>query len=170
MDANTYQHAVERTAKREPRRITESEARLLNFALGMAGEAGEAADLIKKHVFHEHALDHDLLVKEIGDVVWYCAAMASELGVSFSSVLEANVEKLQMRYPEGFDVARSRERPEEMNWPEEWVHPPTQDEFFLFYPSEIFGPVVGTVEFRKVTRPMGSPEGRRLMSIFCGMK
>lgn len=47
-------------------------SRLLNLgAMGLAGEAGEVADLLKKVLFHDRELDRDKLIQELGDVRWY---------------------------------------------------------------------------------------------------
>lgn len=83
---------------------------LLNGALGITGEAGEVADMIKKHVFHGHGLDTDALVKEIGDVCWYVALLCTAIGVDMASVMEKNIEKLKTRYPEGFSSEASINR------------------------------------------------------------
>lgn len=85
---------------------------LLCGALGITGEAGEVADMIKKHVFHGHDLDTDALVKEIGDVCWYVALLCTSVGVDFASVMEQNIEKLRKRYPDGFSEAASINRTE----------------------------------------------------------
>lgn len=79
-------------------------------ALGIAGEAGEVADLIKKHVGHGHELDRAKLTKELGDVLWYVAALAHDIGVDLSTVARENVEKLKTRYPDGFSQERSINR------------------------------------------------------------
>lgn len=79
-------------------------------ALGLTGEAGEYADLVKKHLFHEHALDVVKAKKELGDVLWYVAVAASQLGLTLDQVAEANVVKLRLRYPRGFDPALSQQR------------------------------------------------------------
>ena len=79
-------------------------------ALGIAGEAGEVADIIKKHVGHGHELDRTKLTKELGDVLWYVAALAHDIGVDLSTVARENVEKLKTRYPDGFSQERSRNR------------------------------------------------------------
>ena len=79
-------------------------------ALGLAGEAGEVADEIKKIVGHGHALDKDKLAKEIGDVCWYIAALCNDLGINLSDVAQANIDKLWKRYPGGFSQDASRNR------------------------------------------------------------
>lgn len=78
-------------------------------ALGAAGEAGELADLVKKSVFHRKPLDRERFQKEIGDVLWYCAALCTGAGLSLADVMELNVNKLRARYPEGWDASRSHD-------------------------------------------------------------
>lgn len=80
------------------------------LALGLAGEAGEVADLLKKHLGHGHPLDKEKLVKELGDVLWYVAGLANNLGVALSEVAGRNIEKLKARYPDGFSTERSVNR------------------------------------------------------------
>lgn len=80
------------------------------FALGIAGEAGEVADLIKKHIGHGHELDKSKLVRELGDVLWYVAGLATVLGVPLSEVAQVNISKLSKRYPNGFSSEASKNR------------------------------------------------------------
>ena len=83
---------------------------LINGVMGLCGEAGEAIDLVKKHLHQGHALDREKLVKELGDVAWYLAETAYALDVPLDEVLEGNIEKLKRRYPEGFDSEHSIHR------------------------------------------------------------
>jgi NTP pyrophosphatase (non-canonical NTP hydrolase) len=96
-----YQAEAERTGSAVP----EFNGRLALGGLGLTGEAGEVADLIKKHLFHGRALDRAQLVKELGDVLWYVAFTATTLGVPLSEVAAANVAKLRARFPSGFNHA-----------------------------------------------------------------
>lgn len=98
-----YQQAAARTAN-------EHEYELANYGLGITGEAGEVADLIKKGVFHGHELDREELKKELGDVMWYVANVARLAGFSLSEIAASNVMKLQKRYPEGFSEQDSINR------------------------------------------------------------
>jgi NTP pyrophosphatase (non-canonical NTP hydrolase) len=107
MTPNEYQIACLRTA---PKLDNFSEDALINCALGITGEAGEVADMIKKHAFQGHGLDEEHFVKELGDVLWYIAVGASAAGYSLNEVMELNIEKLQKRYPNGFDSDRSINR------------------------------------------------------------
>lgn len=75
---------------------------LLNGALGITGEAGEVADMIKKYIFHGHDLDRDAFIKELGDVCWYVALLSHAIGIDLGEVMDRNIEKLARRYPEGF--------------------------------------------------------------------
>lgn len=83
---------------------------LANMALGLTGEAGETADMLKKHLYHGKPLDADELIKELGDVLWYVAGMATAVGASLDDVAQRNVDKLRKRYPDGFSVEASAKR------------------------------------------------------------
>lgn len=89
----------------------DDERRLMIAALGLAGEAGEFADLIKKRVAHGHEVSNEKLADELGDVLWYIAEAATTCGISLGDLARQNVEKLRRRYPEGFSQERSRNRP-----------------------------------------------------------
>jgi len=83
---------------------------LINGVMGLCGEAGEAIDIVKKHLAQGHPLDREKLIKELGDIAWYLAETATALDVSLESVLEGNIEKLRRRYPEGFCSEQSVHR------------------------------------------------------------
>ena len=85
---------------------------LINGVMGLCGEAGEAIDIVKKHLAQGHELDREGLVKELGDIAWYLAETAYAMDVDLETVLESNIEKLKKRYPEGFDVGKSIHRTE----------------------------------------------------------
>lgn len=78
------------TLEREP---------IVGFALGLAGEAGEVVDDIKKKYFHGRDIDSQHTIEELGDVMWYVANIATQLGVSIEELIEYNVSKLSKRYP-----------------------------------------------------------------------
>ena len=87
-----------------------SRDRLINGLMGLNGEAGEAIDILKKHLFQGHPLDSEHLAKELGDVAWYLAVSADALGYSLEEILQMNVDKLRARYPDGFEAERSVNR------------------------------------------------------------
>lgn len=108
MTLDEYQQLAARTLGRD----RTHDQQLANAALGLTGEAGEVAEVIKKHLFHATPLDQDALVKELGDCLWYIGAFATVLGLSMDNIAQRNIDKLRKRYPEGFDTERSRNRTE----------------------------------------------------------
>lgn len=100
-DFNEYQ-AFARTTAIHPRRTV---AALTYLALGLNGEAGEVADKIKKVIRDDNSIltgeVFQDLVKEIGDVLWYVARLADELGFDLSEVAQENVNKLRGRKDRG---------------------------------------------------------------------
>ena len=83
---------------------------LINSVMGLCGESGEAIDIVKKWLAQGHELDKERLAKELGDIAWYLAEAATALDVSLEQILQANIDKLQKRYPDGFDSQRSMVR------------------------------------------------------------
>ncbi len=73
--------------------------RLMLAGMGLAGEAGETCDHIKKVAFHGVKMDRDKLLKEMGDVLWYYALLAGFYDMTLDEIMEANVYKLCDRYP-----------------------------------------------------------------------
>jgi len=75
------------------------------WAMGVAGEAGEVIEKWKKIIAYKDGVitpeDKAELAKELGDVVWYIAVFAKELGLSFEEVMQVNVEKLKSRQTRG---------------------------------------------------------------------
>lgn len=111
MNADDYQRLAARTLIDGPdAAYSGADIMLVWNALGLAGEAGEVADTIKKAVFHQHGIDRDALIKELGDVLWYVAALCSKLDVSMSDVMERNIAKLKRRYPDGYSSDDSKAR------------------------------------------------------------
>ena len=107
MTINEYQTAALRTAQTDKFYAIDI---LLNSALGLCGESGEVADLVKKHLFQGHDLDLDHVAKELGDISWYLAVGAYAIGFDLESIFRMNKEKLEARYPDGFSTDRSLHR------------------------------------------------------------
>jgi NTP pyrophosphatase (non-canonical NTP hydrolase) len=105
LEANKYQKAALRTAS-----SVEPDDLILNGVLGLAGESGEVADHIKKHLFQGHALNKEYLASELGDICWYISITAEGLGYTLGEIMQMNIEKLSKRYPDGFDSERSINR------------------------------------------------------------
>ena len=94
MNFNEYQKIARSTA------VYPEEYKVIYPALGLCGEAGEVAEKIKKTVRGDTPLDVDMRMKiamELGDVLWYVAALADDLGATLDQVANWNVDKLQRR-------------------------------------------------------------------------
>ena len=109
MTINEYQTAALRTAQTEE--LTHIEL-VMNAALGLCGESGEVADIVKKFRFQGHNLDIDHVAKELGDIAWYLAVGSYSIGYDLEKILQMNVDKLKARYPDGFSTDRSLHRAE----------------------------------------------------------
>lgn len=95
MDLNEYQSLARKTA------IYPKEAKVVYPALGLCGEAGEIAEKIKKAIrdnngYIDGARKEQLLL-EAGDILWYLANLAYDLGISLDDVAQRNIKKLQDR-------------------------------------------------------------------------
>ncbi|MDA1867346.1 MULTISPECIES: nucleoside triphosphate pyrophosphohydrolase family protein [Bacillus cereus group] len=95
--------------------------RVLNAALGLTGEAGEVADVVKKAIFHGHGFDpahcpgeeegntHKIAL-ELGDILYYISIMSHEMGYTLEDIAQMNISKLATRYPDGFSREASQNR------------------------------------------------------------
>lgn len=110
LTANDYQRMAMRTASGMDYSGVSGNGLLLNGLMGLNGESGECIDIMKKHMFQGHELDRKHLMEELGDCAWYLAVSCEALGVTLEEVLQKNIDKLNKRYPEGFDKARSINR------------------------------------------------------------
>ena len=96
MTFTEYEEAVKTTV------IYPSTHKVLYPALGLAGEAGEVANKVKKLIrdgFDKQPNDwRERLASEIGDVLWYCVALSNDLNVPISTVAKDNMDKLLSRF------------------------------------------------------------------------
>jgi len=86
---------------------------LLTSGIGISDEAGEFSGLVKKIMFHGKDFDEDVrthLIKELGDVLFYCAMACNSLDTTLEEVLQVNTDKLKARYPNGFSTKNSEKR------------------------------------------------------------
>ncbi len=95
MTLNEYQQAARRTA------IYPKDREILYPTLGLTGEAGEVADKVKKVIRDANEeftpeRRHQIAL-ELGDVLWYAAALAHDLGYTLDEVAQMNVDKLASR-------------------------------------------------------------------------
>lgn len=109
MTLNDYQDGAMRTSRADLSR----HEHMMNGILGLAGEAGECADLVKKGFYQDGRDVRAALKDELGDVLWYVAEIATAMGWTLEEVAEHNRQKLLVRYPDGFSAERSLHRKEE---------------------------------------------------------
>ena len=103
MTINEYQKLAMTTLNRS---LNQKDV-LINGVMGLCGESGEAIDIVKKWLAQGHELDKEKLSKELGDIAWYLAETAYALEIPLEDILQANIEKLAKRYPDGFSSERS---------------------------------------------------------------
>ncbi|MCR4855419.1 MAG: nucleoside triphosphate pyrophosphohydrolase family protein [Erysipelotrichaceae bacterium] len=112
MEINEYQKLAMTTLNPQ----IEKEKIIINAVMGLSAESGEATDLVKKHLFQGHDLNRSEMIEELGDIAWYLAEAATALDIDLSEILEANIEKLKKRFPEGFSAERSMHRYRFYGW------------------------------------------------------
>lgn len=83
---------------------------IINGLFGLSGEVGELTDMVKKWIFHESNFDEEHAKKELGDVMWYVAMICESFNWSLDEIMQMNIEKLEKRYPDGFDVIKANNR------------------------------------------------------------
>ncbi len=101
MTLDDYQHQAIKTNLRKDDQVLE----LLQQVLGLGDEAGEVQAIFKKWIRDDMAdptkLDTLRLKKELGDVLWYVAVVANDLGLTLNDIAQANVDKLADRQKRG---------------------------------------------------------------------
>ena len=103
---NEYQKMAQRTSRKD----LSPDSHLFNGILGLAGETGECADLVKKCFYQDGRDINDALKDELGDVLWYVAEAITAMGWTLEEVAVHNINKLRRRYPDGFEADRSLHR------------------------------------------------------------
>lgn len=94
MSLNWYQQQVEDLV------LTTGTVRVMENTLGLVGEAGEVAEKVKKWV-RDGSINEKELAKEVGDVLFYVAALAGVLGVDLADIAQGNLDKLNSRKERG---------------------------------------------------------------------
>lgn len=99
MTLNDFQNAAKRTA------LYPAEYGLIYTTLGLSGESGELAEKAKKMLRDDDGVltekRRKAMQKELGDVLWYVASLATELGTSLNDIAEININKLNSRKTRG---------------------------------------------------------------------
>ena len=99
MTLNEYQQKALETA------VYPQEYKVIYPALGLTGEAGECSDKVKKVIRDNNGvftLEKKVeIAKEIGDVLWFCAALANDIGFDLETIGQMNYDKLHSRQERG---------------------------------------------------------------------
>ena len=90
--------------------LTPQQAELLHAAIGLAGEAGELLDTVRKHVFDGQPMDRENVIEEIGDLGFFIEAFLQIIGVSREEIEQRNMAKLSKRYEGGYTDQQAQER------------------------------------------------------------
>lgn len=90
--------------------LTAEEAHLLHMAVGVAGEAGELLDAVKKAAIYRKPLDKTNVVEELGDLLFYIQGICQGIGVTMEECKEKNIDKLLVRYGEKYSDKAAQER------------------------------------------------------------
>lgn len=112
MTPDTYIQEVLKTESSDLSKVRERLAddkllRLLHATQGMATEAGEMVDALKKYMFYGKTLDEVNLIEELGDSLWYTAVAIDVLSTTFEEVMQINIAKLRKRYGDKFTTERA---------------------------------------------------------------
>jgi len=105
MTFSAYQNQAIRTAKQGDLTFN-----LTHAAMGLAGEAGEFVDCVKKYAIYGQDLDRENAAEELGDLLWFIALACETLRISMADVANKNIEKLAKRYPEKYTDFYAKER------------------------------------------------------------
>ena len=94
MTFKQYQNEAVQTAIYDPTHA------IVYPALGLAGEAGEVSNKVKK-VIRDGVFDKDAIASELGDCLWYIAVLARDMNVDLEEIAQANLSKLRDRKERG---------------------------------------------------------------------
>ena len=83
---------------------------LLHAAIGIAGEAGELLDTVRKHIFDGQPLDRENVIEELGDLCFYLEAALQVINVSRFAIEDQNQAKLTKRYENGYSDQQAQDR------------------------------------------------------------
>jgi len=107
MDIKTYCEQAKVTLAKLNNLYPEDNAHMI---FGMITEIGELADVFKKNMAYGKSLDLVNVQEEVGDLMWYIANFCNIHGFDLEEILEQNVAKLKVRYPNSFEAEKAINR------------------------------------------------------------
>jgi NTP pyrophosphatase (non-canonical NTP hydrolase) len=107
MDLNKHAEGVMRTVKI----LKQPEMNQVHMLLGMFGEIGELTDIFKRYLIYNEPIDWVHVQEEVGDLLYYIFAFCTINGFNLEKILEQNLAKLKVRYPEKYtdELAKKRD-------------------------------------------------------------
>lgn len=81
--------------------LTSEKAHIIHMGMGVAGEAGELIDAIKKYTMYNKTVDMENIIEELGDIEFYMEGIRQAFGITRDQTIEANMYKLDKRYHKG---------------------------------------------------------------------
>ena len=90
--------------------MTAQDADLLHVTVGVAGEAGELLDAVKKAVIYRKPIDIENVVEELGDLEFYMERIRQILNITREQTIEANIAKLSVRYGKVYSDQSAQDR------------------------------------------------------------
>lgn len=105
---NVYMDVYQESGKRFIPNITQEQAKY-HALHGLSAEVGELHGIYQKS-FQGHEMSEEHLKKETGDILWFLAEYCTAMGWKLSDVARLNLDKLDKRYPNGFEVEKSLHR------------------------------------------------------------
>lgn len=110
MTGNEYQALAMRTTKDEWRGGHTWDEKM-HAIFGINSEAGELAGIVQK-MYQGHIIKPEHVKKELGDCLWFIAEACDAFGFDLDDVMQTNIDKLTVRYPDGFSEEKSLHRAE----------------------------------------------------------
>lgn len=101
-----YQELSKRTNAQLENKLMDN----LHMCFGLQTEAAEIADVYKKHIAYGKEVDDVNIKEELGDLMFYVVSMCNINGWDLRDLLQTNIDKLKLRYPEKFDMEHALNR------------------------------------------------------------
>ena len=109
MNYKDYQEASKRTFPKG-HDLNSVTMEVLHCVIGASTETAELLDAMKKHIYYNKLLDVVNVGEEIGDIMWYLSNLCRLLGLDMDLILEQNINKLKVRYPDKFSTENAINR------------------------------------------------------------
>jgi NTP pyrophosphatase (non-canonical NTP hydrolase) len=95
--------------------LTPEKCNQWHLASGISGEAGELSDAFKKYIVYNKPLDRENVIEELGDIEFFVEAIRQSIGVTREEVLDANYQKLCVRYNKGYSDEAAQIRADKLS-------------------------------------------------------